>query len=95
MTLLGPEKKVQVAIYLFFLKQRSGGIIQYSPMVAMSSLSNPSNACQSPLACMVARSSAYTYFLKSEDSGWQVRDVNVEEKGCQKESLWDAVFEAL
>ena len=28
------------------------------------------------------------------DGGWQVRDVDVEEKGRQDRSLWDAVLEA-
>jgi len=31
----------------------------------------------------------------SGDPGWQVRDVNVEEKGCQDRSLWNAVLMAL
>jgi len=35
----------------------------YSPVVAMSLLSSPSTACQSPLACMIAKSSAYAFFL--------------------------------
>jgi len=30
----------------------------------------------------------------SRDGGWQVRDVDVEEKGRQDRSLWDAVLEA-
>jgi len=30
----------------------------------MSLLSAPSNSCQSPSACMIARSSAYAYFLE-------------------------------
>jgi len=34
-------------------------------MVAMSLLSTPSTACQSPSACMVARSSAYAYSLET------------------------------
>ena len=60
-------------------------------MVAMSLLSTPSTACQSPSACIIARLSAYAYFL---ESGWQVGDVDVEEKGCQDRSLWDAVLQA-
>ena len=40
---------------------------------------------------MIARSSAYTWILFG-DGGWQVRDVGVEEKGCQDRSLWDAVL---
>jgi len=37
----------------------------YSPTVALSLLSTPSTACQSPSACMIARSSAYAYFLET------------------------------
>ena len=37
---------------------------RYSPSVAMSLLSAPSVACQSPSACMMARSSAHAYFLE-------------------------------
>ena len=37
---------------------------KYSPSVAMSLLSAPSTASQSPSACMIARSSAYAYFLE-------------------------------
>ena len=33
--------------------------------VAMSLVSTPSTACQSPSACMIARSSAYAYFLET------------------------------
>jgi len=39
---------------------------------------------------MIAKSSAYV----SGDGGWQVRDLDVEEKGRQDRSLWDAVLEA-
>ena len=53
---------------------------RYSPTVVMSLLSAPSTACQSPPACMIARSSAYACIL-SGDGCWQVRDVDVEEKG--------------
>ena len=42
--------------------------------VAMSLLITPSNACQSPSACMIARLSGYAYFLETV-VGWQVRDV--------------------
>jgi len=45
------------------------------------------------MPCMIARSSAYTWILFG-DGGWQVRDVDVEEKGCQDRSLWDAVLKA-
>ena len=34
-------------------------------MVAMSLLSTPSTACQSPSTCKIARSSAYAYFLET------------------------------
>jgi len=29
----------------------------------------------------------------SGDGGWQVRDVDYREKGCQDGSLWDAILE--
>ena len=32
--------------------------------------------------------------LLSGDSGWHVRDADVEKKGCQDVSLWDVVLEA-
>jgi len=32
--------------------------------------------------------------MLSGDGRWQVRDVDVEEKGCQDRSLWDVVLEA-
>jgi len=38
---------------------------RYSPAVAISLVSTPSTACQSPSACMIARSSAYAYFLET------------------------------
>ena len=38
---------------------------RYSPVVAMSLLSTPSHACQSPSACMIARLLAYAYFLET------------------------------
>ena len=37
----------------------------YSPIVAMLLLSTPSTSCQSPSACMIARSSAYAYFVET------------------------------
>jgi len=37
---------------------------KYSPTVAMSLLSTPSTVCQSPSACMIARSLAYVCFLE-------------------------------
>jgi len=41
---------------------------------------------------MIARSSAYA--LLSGDGGWQVRNIDCEEKVCQDRSLWDAVLKA-
>jgi len=40
---------------------------------------------------MIARSSAYANFL---EIGWEVRGEDVEQKGRQDRSLWDAVLEA-
>jgi len=51
----------------------------------MSLLSTPSTACQSPSACMTARSTAYAYFLETMFSKSE-RDV--EEKRSQNGSLW-------
>jgi len=42
---------------------------------------------------MIGRSSAIC--ILSGDGGWQVRDVNVEEKVSQDRSLWEAVLEAI
>ena len=44
---------------IFVVLRFSFKVWRYSPSVAMSLLSAPSNACQSPLACMIARSKAY------------------------------------
>jgi len=49
--------------HLFVVLSFSVQVWRYSPSVAMSLLSAPSTACQSPSACMIARSSAYAYFL--------------------------------
>jgi len=38
---------------------------RYSSTIAMSLVRIPSTACQSPSACMIARSSAYAYFLET------------------------------
>jgi len=38
---------------------------RYSPTVSMSLLSTPSTACQSLSACMIARLSAYAFFLET------------------------------
>ena len=43
---------------------------RYSPTVTMSLISTPCTVCQSPPACMIARSLA------------QIRGADVEEKGC-------------
>jgi len=41
---------------------------------------------------MIARSSIIC--ILSKDGGWQVRDVDVEEKGCQDRFLWETVLAA-
>jgi len=57
----------------------------------MSLLSAPSTASQSLSACMIARWSAYAYFLEMV-AGRSGVDV---EKGRQDRSLWDTVFDVL
>jgi len=49
---------------VFMVLSFSFQVWRYSPSVAMSLLSVPSTACQSPSACMMARSSAYEKFLE-------------------------------
>ena len=49
---------------VFMVLSFSFQVWRYSPSVAMSLLSAPSTASQSPSACMIARSSAYAYFLE-------------------------------
>jgi len=49
---------------VFVVLSFSFQVWRYSPRVAMSLVSAPSTACQSPSACMIARSSAYAYFLE-------------------------------
>jgi len=49
---------------VFVVLNFSFQVWSYSPSIAMSLLSTPSTACQSPSACMIARSSAYAYFLE-------------------------------
>ena len=44
---------------VFVVQSLSFQVWRYSPTVAMSLVSTPSTACQSPSVCMVARSSAY------------------------------------
>ena len=53
---------------------------RYSPTAAISLLCTPSNACQSPSACMIARSSTYAYFLETVVV---TSEVDVEEKRRQ------------
>jgi len=50
---------------VFVVLSFSFQVWRYSPTVAMSLLSTPSTACQSPSACMIARSSLYAYFLET------------------------------
>jgi len=49
---------------VFVVLSFSFQVWRYSPSVAMSLLSAPSTACQSPSAGMSARVSAYAYFLE-------------------------------
>jgi len=65
---------------------------RYSLTIAlhMSLLSTPSTVYQSPSPRMIGRSLRCAF----GDGGWQVRGVDVEEKGCEDESLWDAKLEA-
>jgi len=55
---------VEMEDTVFVVLSFSFQVWRYSPSVAMSLLSTPSTACQSPSACMIARSSAYAYFLE-------------------------------
>jgi len=50
---------------VFVVLSFSFQVWRYSPSVAMSLVSTPSTARQSPSACMIARSSAYAYFLET------------------------------
>jgi len=72
----------KVANIVFVVQSFSFQVWGYSLTISVSLLSTPSTACQSPSACMIARSSAHACIL-SGDCGWQVRDVDVEEKWCQ------------
>jgi len=54
----------KTANIVFAVLSFSFQVWRYSPSVTMSLLSAPSTACQSPWACMIARSSAYAYFLE-------------------------------
>jgi len=49
---------------VFVVLSFSFQVWRFSPSVAMSLLSAPSTASQSPSACMIARSSVYAYFLE-------------------------------
>ena len=49
---------------VFVVLSFSFQVWRYSPTVAMYFVSTPSTACQSPSTCMIARSSAYAYFLE-------------------------------
>jgi len=60
-------------------------IWKYLPIVAKSLLSTPSTACQSPSACMIARSSAYTYFLA--ETVFDKSEVWILKKGVQRRIL--------
>jgi len=47
---------------------------------------------QHPFHCLPVSISSVC--ILSGDGGWQVRDVDVEEKGCQGRSEWDPLLEA-
>ena len=55
----------KTAAAVFVVLSFSFQVWRYSSTVAMSLLSTPSIACQSQLACMIARSSVYAYFLET------------------------------
>jgi len=59
----------KAAVTVFVVLSFSFQVWRYSLIVAMSLLSISSTACQSPSACMIARSSAYAYFLETVISG--------------------------
>ena len=73
---------------VFMVLSFSFQVWRYSPSVAMSLLSTPSTPCQSPSACMIARSSAYAYFLEMVVGRLTMLMLE------QYRSLWDAVLEA-
>jgi len=58
------EVERKAADSVFVVLSFSFQVWRYSPSIAMSFLSTPSTACQFPSACMIARSSAYAYFLE-------------------------------
>ena len=56
---------------VFVVLSVSFQVWRYSPSVVVSLLSAPSEACQSPSACMISRSSAYAYFWRRWLAGWR------------------------
>jgi len=61
---------------VFVVLSFSFQVWKYSLTVAISLVSNTSTACQSPSACMIARSSAYAYVLEtvvSRSSMWMLK----------------------
>ena len=61
---------------VFVVLSFSFQVWRYSPSVAMSLLSTPSTASQSPSACMIAWSSAYAYFLETVAGRSEVKMLN-------------------
>ena len=57
--------KWKTADTVFVVLSFSFQVWGYSLTVAISLLNIPSTACQSPSACMIARSSVYAYFLET------------------------------
>ena len=57
--------KVECCQLRFVVLSFSFQVWRYSPTVTMSLLSTPFTACQSPSACMIARSSAYRDILET------------------------------
>jgi len=57
--------KMEATDTVFVVLSFSFHVWRYSSTVAMSLVSTPSTACQSPSAYIFARSSAYAYFLET------------------------------
>jgi len=57
--------KWKTADTIFVVLSFSFQVWRYSSAAAMSLLSTPSTACQSPSVCMIAKSSVYAYFLET------------------------------
>ena len=74
---------------VFVLLSFSFQVWRHSYTVAMSLLSTPSPAYQSPSACMIARSSAYTYFLETVVGRSEMQMLK-----RKRRTLRDAVLEA-